>query len=380
MLFTMQSRVWKAISIGNLLYNFNQWKGLLPGSIRHLIGVVKADAYGHGAIPISQALVEAGMHALAVANVEEGMALRTSGIEIPILVLSDPLPGEEESFVACHLQATASSLETLQRLQHVASKHQQPIEIQLKIDTGMGRQGVWHEAAVELYQAILANPSIQLKGIYSHFSCAHHDEGYTEMQRQRFSNFISYIGLNQLPQMALHIDNSPGSLQSVDRPFLNAVRCGSLLLGRHFNAPWLKPISLKPVLSFHARVLAVKTLPKGLRLGYGGGTILHRPTRIAILSAGYAHGLPQWMDKGEVLIHGVRCPVFNPISMDQSMADVTDLEAPIHPGETATWIGSEGNDAIGIEEFATKSHQYPLEALCRLNAPGVATLILDGLK
>jgi alanine racemase len=299
-----------------------------------------------------------------VANITEAAEIRHMGSGWPILILSPLLPGEESQVLAHDLTATVSTEGECERLDQLGQKHDQKVRIHLKIDTGMGRLGVWHERAEELLDKIANYSHLQLEGLYTHFSSADSDPDFTLLQRQRFLRIVESIDHRGL---LIHADNSAGiDSLSKDSPF-NAVRIGLLQFG---IAPYpesaLGAASVEPVFSFHARIGLVKDLPAHTDISYGRSYTLKRDSRIAILTAGYGDGIPfELSNKGSVLIHGQHCPILGRVTMDQTIIDVTDCpEAAI--GDTATLIGKNGDSEITTVEFSNLVGTISWETLCSI--------------
>ncbi len=359
---TNHYRCWAEINLAAFERNLKRIQAALPAAVRY-VSVVKADAYGHGMPHVVRRLMQSGVDCFAVANVHEAADIRHMGMGWPILILSPLLPEEDRCLIDDDLTATISTSEEATRLNALGEKRQTPVKVHLKIDTGMGRLGVWHEAAGTLYAQIKALPYLNLQGIYTHFSSADSDPAFTQLQRERF--------LAALPEategLLIHADNSAGlDTLSGDSPF-NAVRVGLLQFGiPPYPESALGRAQVEPVFSFHTRVGLVKSLPNGTNISYGRTHQLKRNTRIAILTAGYADGIPlELSNKGHVLLHGKRCPILGRVTMDQTIIDITDLDA-VCPGDPVVLIGqSEGNE-ITATEFSDTAATIPWETLCSI--------------
>ena len=357
-------RCWAEIDLAALERNLRHIRASLPPHMRY-VAVVKADAYGHGLHQVAARLMHAGADLFAVATLAEAAALRELGPGWPILLLS-PLIPEEDRFIIRHdVAVTVSSLAEVARFEAVAAAADQPVTVHLKIDTGMGRAGVWHEEADAVYTAIVAAPHLNLAGIYTHYSSSDDDPAFTREQRDRFRRALGgFTGLDT-NQMLIHADNS-GGLETIERagPF-NAVRIGLLQFGvLPRRGTLLADVDPDPVFSFHTRVGLVKKLPAGTAISYGQTYRLSRPSRVAILTAGYGDGITRTLsNRGEVLIRGQRCPIIGRVTMDQTMVDVTDSPEVI-PGDRVTLIGRDGEAEIGVAEFSEWANTIPWETLC----------------
>lgn len=360
---TRTLRCWAEIDLAALERNLKLIRGALPPHIRY-VAVVKADAYGHGLHHTAAHLMHAGADLFAVANVTEAAALRELGPGWPIMVLGPLLPGEESLLVDIDVAATISSAEELARCNAAARAVRQKVSVHLKIDTGMGRAGVWHEQAPELYAKIAAAENVRLAGVFTHFASPDDDPTFTAEQRRRFLAALEKcVGLD--PQkLFVHADNSAGIESMPGSSPFNAVRIGLLQFGvlPHPNS-LLAQVRTEPVFSFHTRVGLVKTLPAGTTISYGRTHTLRRQTSIAILCIGYADGLPRAAsNRAHVLIKGTRCPILGRVTMDQTVVDVTDVSG-VAPGEEAILVGRQGDQEISLTEFSRNADTIPWETL-----------------
>jgi alanine racemase len=354
-------RCWAEIDLAAFERNLKRIQSALPPYMRY-VAVVKADAYGHGMPQMVRRLMQSGVDYFAVANITEAAEIRHMGAGWPILLLSPLLPGEEKQVLTHDLIATVSTPEECKRLDQLGRQHDQKVRIHLKIDTGMGRLGIWHEQAGQLLNSIADYAHLQLEGLYTHFSSADTDPEFTRLQRQRFLGIVEVIDHREL---LIHADNSAGiDSLAEDSPF-NAVRIGLLQFG---IAPYpqsaLGAATVEPVFSFYTRIGLVKELPAHTDISYGRSYTLTRDSRIAILTAGYGDGIPlQLSNQGSVLLHGQRCPILGRITMDQTIVDVTDCpRAAI--GDAATLIGKDGPCEITTTEFSESARTIAWETLC----------------
>ncbi len=315
-------------------------------------------------------LMQSGVDCFAVANVHEAADIRHLGAGWPILVLSPVLPGEESYLLDYELAATVSTPEEVQRLNQIASAAGQSIRVHLKVDTGMGRLGVWHEQASEIIRALQASEALQLCGIYTHFSSADTDPEFTHLQRSRFLEVLRLLPdmeISENPDFLIHADNS-AAIESFrgDTPF-NAVRVGLLQLGvSPYPDSALGRAKVEPVFSFHTRVGIVKELPAGTDISYGRTHTLTQAKRIAVLTAGYGDGIPlELSNKGEVLLQGKRCPILGRVTMDQTIVDISALDK-VTPGDEVILIGRSGEEEISANEFSRRAGTIPWECLCSI--------------
>lgn len=357
----MNYRCWAEIDLAAFERNLRQIQSALPEHTRY-VAVVKADAYGHGLPQMVRRLMQSGVDCFAVANVTEAAEIRHMGGGWPILVMSPVLPEEAGQLVRHDLIATLSTIEECDRLDRLGCEQGKPVRVHLKIDTGMGRLGVWHTEAATLFNKLRACAHLHLEGIYTHFSSADCDPAYTEMQRQRFLEVLSGIDANGL---LIHADNSAGIDSLAARSPFNAVRIGLLQFGvPPYPDSALGRVSVEPVFSFHSRVGITKKLPAGTCISYAQTCKLTRDSRLAVLTGGYGDGIPVAMsNRGQVLIHGRRCPILGRITMDQTIVDVTDCPQAKF-GDLVTLIGSNGGASISVGEFSRAARTIPWETLC----------------
>jgi alanine racemase len=356
-------RCWAEIDLAALERNLRLIRAALPPHIRY-VAVVKADAYGHGLHHAAARLMHAGADLFAVANVTEAAALRELGPGWPILVLSPLLPEEDQALVNHDLAATVSSADEVARFESVAGLAARPVAVHLKIDTGMGRLGVWHEEAPALCAKILAAPHLRLAGIFTHFASPDDDPVFTGEQRRRFLVALEKCPGVAGPDVFIHADNSAGIETMPGASPFNAVRVGLLQFGvlPHPNS-LLAQVQTEPVFSFHTRVGLVKKLPRGTTVSYGRSHTLRRDATVAILCAGYADGLPRAAsDRGSVLIRGRRCPILGRVTMDQTIVDVTDVPS-VACGDEVVLVGRQDGAEITLAEFSRAADTIPWETL-----------------
>ena len=361
-----QSRAWVEVDLPAIDRNVGRIKQALPRHVRY-VAVVKADAYGHGMPEVARRLLQAGVDAFAVANVAEGVRLREVGHEGDVLLLSPTLPSEVARAVEQGFDLTINSLEEAQAFASLGAAHGRKVRVHVKVDTGMGRAGVWHERAREVFAAVLASSALEWRGVYTHFSDADADAAYTAKQRGIFLTLLESIPPEVRRVLSIHADNSAGLESfSADSPF-NAVRIGLMQYGLPpSSGSFLASLKPDPVLSFHARVVLVKDLPKGASISYNRTKTLGRDSRVAVVAVGYGDGVPTAAsNRGFFLVRGKRCPILGRVTMDQTVVDVTDVSGAA-VGDIATILGAQGADRITVAEFCAWSDCIPWEALCTL--------------
>ena len=357
-------RCWAEIDLAALERNLRLIRASLPPHIKY-VAVVKADAYGHGLHQTVARLMHAGADLFAVANVTEAAAIRELGPGWPVLVLSPLLPEEDKYLVDYDLTATVSTPDEVDRFDSIGRAADHVVAVHLKIDTGMGRLGVWHEQAGQLYEHIRKARHVRLDGAFTHFSSADEDPAFTDEQRRRFLAALRRCPGLELGRLLIHADNSAG-LETAhgEQPF-NAVRVGLLQFGilPHPHS-MLARVHTEPVFSFRTRVGLVKRLPAGTDISYGRTHTLNRDSIVAVLCAGYGDGIARaCSNRAHVLIRGRRCPVLGRVTMDQTIVDATEVPG-VQCGDEAVLVGRQDGAEISIAEFSTWSDSIPWETLC----------------
>jgi alanine racemase len=357
-------RCWAEIDLAALERNLRLIRASLPAHIRY-VAVIKADAYGHGLHQTAARLMHAGADLFAVATLAEAAAVRELGPGWPVLLLSPLLPEEDRYLADYDLAATVSTADEVTRFAAVGAAAGRPVTVHLKIDTGMGRLGVWHEQAPLLYRQIVATPHLRLAGVFTHFASPDDDPAFTEEQRRRFLAALAGCEGLRLSELFVHADNSSGLETMPGASPFNAVRVGLLQFGilPHPNS-LLSAVHTEPVFSFRTRVGIVKTLPRGTTISYGRTHTLARDTTVAVLCAGYGDGIPRAAsNRGQVLIGGQRCPVLGRVTMDQTIVDVTGVTG-VKCGDEVVLVGRQQDAEISITEFSRWADTIPWETLC----------------
>lgn len=361
-------RCWAEIDLAALERNLKAIQAALPAHVRY-IAVVKADAYGHGMQQTVARLMQAGIDMYGVANVAEAATIREIGGDgWSILVLGATLREEAQYLFEYDLIPTVSCPEELAFLDAMAAQRGARLRVHLKIDTGMGRLGIWHEDAGALFSAMRDCRHLDLDGVYTHFAHAETDVEFTERQRRRFMTALAKIDWLELDTLLIHADNSAGITSFTRDSAYNAVRIGLLQFG---ITPYAKSLFAKvqtsPIFSFKTRVSLVKRLPAGTEISYGRTCRLERDSRIAILCAGYGDGIPRSLsNKGVALLQGRRCRYLGRVTMDQTIVDVTDLPREPAIGDEVCLIGAQNGAEIQLETFSQWAGTISWEILCSI--------------
>ncbi len=356
---------WAEIDLGVLAANVRALKACAGRAA--LMAVVKADAYGHGAVQVALRAREAGAEWLGVAIPEEGFALRRAGVDGPILVLGWTPPGQAAAVVEEGLAATVSSLEGAKAFSRVADAGLEA-RVHLKVDTGMGRLGILPgPAGREEALAILNLRGVRVEGIYTHFATADDaDKTFALRQLEVFLDFVEELGRYGATFAMRHAANS-AALLDLPQSHLDMVRPGLALYGYLPSPHVSRKVPLRPPLSWKTRVSHVKRLPAGSSVGYGATFRTTRPTMVATLPVGYADGYPRLLsNNAEVLVGGRRCPVIGRVCMDQMMVEVPDA-LKVSVGEEVVLLGSQGAQTVDADELAGRAGTIAHEILTGLS-------------
>ena len=359
-----RERTWAEVDLNALAHNYRALTAMLSPGCRFL-GVVKADAYGHGAVPVARRLEALGCGYLAVACLEEARELREAGVSAPILILGRTPAAETEELLALDLTQTVPDLESALAFSAAARRAGGRLRVHLKADTGMTRLGwlcagpLLEGAAEEMAQAA-ALPGLEPEGIFTHFANADGDEEYTMLQFTRFLDLLEALERRGVRFPLRHCAASAATLK-YPCTHLDMVRPGIALYG-HYPDPSCEGLDgpgLAPVMSFKTRVVSVKDVPAGTPVSYGCTHVLAKDSRVAVLAVGYADGLPRLAsDRWRVSVGGQAAPILGRVCMDLCMADVTGLE--VRPGDEAEVFGK----TLPAEELAGLAGTIQYELLC----------------
>ena len=320
-----------------------------------IVAVIKANAYGHGAVALGQAALEAGAAMLGVATIEEGMVLRQAGMDTPVMVIVQPPPDALEAALEHNLTLLLSDAGTAQRLGAIAQRMRRVAAIHCKVDTGMGRQGFDLDTAAAEMQHIARISNIDIVGVATHFPAAERvDDNFTFNQIKAFRQLLKSLDKQGVPYETAHAANS-AAIVNYQGSIFDMVRPGLITYGvwPAEKAPE-KPL-IRPVMRWESTVVQVRELKAGVSIGYGRTYTTPRHTRTAIVPVGYADGYKHALsNRGDVLIRGRRCRVRGSVCMDQIVVDVTGLPE-VRPGDPVTLIGRDGADSISVEELAQRA-------------------------
>lgn len=355
--------VWAEVDLSAIAHNVQVTRKVLkPGT--KICAVVKADAYGHGAVPVATAALAAGVNYLAVSMTQEAVELREAGIMAPILILGTMTPEHEKAIVDYKITQTVYDLTTAQALSAMALQENKTVKVHLAVDTGMNRIGCRPSEAADLAEAISHLPHVELEGLFSHFATADEtNKDYAQHQVALFNQAVESIKARGIEIPLIHLDNSAGITEMPGTEF-NMVRQGITLYGWWPSKEVKQCLDIRPVMSLKAEVVFVKQVPAGEKVSYGCTYETKEPTLIATLPLGYADGVSRKLsNKGYVSIRGYKAPIIGRICMDQFMVDVTHVPN-VHAGDEAVIFG---DGAISLDQVADWCGTIGYEVLCLLS-------------
>ncbi len=330
------------------------------------MAVVKANAYGHGIIEISKYLINSGVEYLGVAFTDEGATIRQSGLKNPILVLVPDANGDAENIVNYNLEVAVSSLDFCKKLSEEAKNKNKKIRTHLYIDTGMSRDGIYPEDAMQFLKTFAELPNLEMVGICSHFASSESDRDFSVFQLERFKSCLAELNSVGFRFELIHMANSAGILEFTEAHF-NMVRPGLSLYGYSYSNNNNISENLKPVLTLATKVISVRTIQKGDSVGYNRTFISDKPTRIATIPIGYGDGYPRHLTNlSKCIIKSKFYQIVGTICMDESMIDIGFDD--INIGDDVILIGTQDNLFIGADYLAEKSGTITYEILTSISA------------
>ena len=361
-------RCWAEISLSAIGHNIEEVRKRLAPGVR-LLAVIKADAYGHGAVRVGKYL-EDRVNYFAVATLEEAVELRENGIRLPILILGYTSPSQYEDLVAFDITQTIYSRETAELLNREAANQGKRAGIHIALDTGMTRIGFQvTEEDADVIAAIGRLPHLKMEGLFTHFACADQkDKTYCSGQLEKFNRMVRMLEERKVEIPLKHVCNSAGIMEFDDFRY-DMVRSGIVTYGMYPSEEVRKErLDLIPALEWKSRVIHVKEVGNGLGVSYGATYVTHEGrTRIATVSAGYADGYPRALSsKGRVLIHGQYAPILGRVCMDQFMVDVSRI-SDVRVEDVVTLVGRDGENSISIEEIADPAARFNYEMACGIS-------------
>jgi alanine racemase len=356
---------WADIDLEAIAHNVAEIQQLV-GAGTQLMAVVKANGYGHGAIPVARAALQAGARWLGVSSPAEAMELRAAGVVAPILNLGYTPGAALSELIKADVSLTIWDASALPVVAAAAAAAQRAARVQLKIDTGMGRLGARPEDAETLARDIVRRPQLTLEGLYTHLADADNpDRAYTDRQLDQFEHLREAVGAIAPRPPLVHAANSAALLRH-PRSRYDLVRAGILLYGAHPLPDWTD-LPLRPAMTVSALVTHVKEVPAGTRVGYGLQWSAARPCVLATVAAGYADGFTRRLsNRGHILIGGKRCPIVGRVSMDQIIVDATG--ARVRVADPAVLLGRQGNEEVSVDAVAAVQDTISWEVFCAISS------------
>jgi alanine racemase len=364
--------VWAEISLAALTHNLKAIRRHI-GRRRKILAIVKGNAYGHGAVPVTKALARAGAEVFGVTCTSEGIELREAGVRRPILVLTSYWSGEEKRLSRYRLTPAVTRVGQLRDLERAARAARRPLGFHLKVDTGMSRLGIAPRETGEFVGALADCPHLRLEGTFTHLASSEDfANGQTEEQERVFAQVLARLRGAGVSPGVVHMANS-AAIATRPTTWFDMVRPGALLYGYHqqYNPPERLAeaeagLPLRPVASLRARIVTIRELPPGARVGYNGRFVAARPSRIAVIAAGYADGLVRHLsNRACALVRGRRVPLVGTISMDLATMDVTGLPE-VTLGDVVTIYGTDGRTVLPASEVAHQAGTVSSDLLTAL--------------
>ena len=361
---------WVEVDLDAIAHNVQQLRNHLEPHTE-IMAVIKANAYGHGAVMIARTVLENGATRLAVHRVIEGLQLRQAGIDAPVLILGGSLPMEAKTIVSYDLTPTVISSEGASSLAKEAKSQRKIIPVHIKVDTGLGRFGLMPEEVIEFAKYLAQFDNLQLEGVYTHFATADEmDKTYTYYQFKLYQQVLDVLTKEDFSISLRHVANSAAALD-LPEMHLDIVRCGIVIYGVYPSAQVNHSIPLRPALALKSRVVQVRTLPAGSSISYGRTYVTNRPITVALVPIGYGDGYHRLIsNRGVVLVRGQRASILGRICMDQLVVDVSGIVG-LKQNEEAVLIGRQGNDEIRVDEVAAWAETINYEVVANI-APRVA--------
>jgi len=362
----LPKRVYAKVNLDNIQKNIEAIRNKLPNST-DITGIVKADAYGHGATKITEFLCELGINRFGVATMQEALDLRNDGVNAPILILGETFKEDFPLAVENNIDCTVSDYETAKYFAEKAIEMGKEATVHIKIDTGMGRIGFQpNEQSLEDIKKIFALNGISVAGIFTHFACADHpDKTSAENQRNKYLEFTDKLIVEGY-KFRRHMYNS-AAVMELDGYCGDSVRCGIMMYGLYPSAEMSRDFALLPAMELKSSISFVKNVSAGFTVSYGSAFVTDRDMKIATVPVGYADGYPRYLsNKGEVIVNGVRCRIIGKICMDQFMIDATALP-DIKVGDEVTLMGVDGNETITVEDLSDPNYRFNYEFCCLIN-------------
>ncbi len=362
----LPKRVYAKVNLDNIQKNIENLKARLP-EYTEIMGIIKANAYGHGSITVAKFLEEIGISRFGVATVDEALELKYNGICGSILVLGELFKENALRAIANGVECTVANFETAKNLSNVAVSSGKTAKIHIKIDTGMGRIGFQvNDESFEEIKQIFELPGIEVVAMFTHFARADYaDKTSAKTQKNTFLQFTDNL-IAEGCTFKRHMYNSAASMELGEYSG-EIVRCGIMMYGLYPSDEMNKDFGLLPAMELKSSISFIKEVDEGFSVSYGSTFVTSGKTKIATIPVGYADGYPRYLsNKGEVLVKGKRCKILGRICMDQFMIDVTAVpDAKV--GDEVTLIGVDGNEVITVEDLSDPEYRFNYEFCCLIN-------------
>lgn len=374
----LPKRVYAKINLDNIQKNI---KAVIEkfGKDITVMGIVKANAYGHGAVEVAKTLVEAGAGALGVAAIDEAVELRENGVTAPILILGQIFRQDYQAAIENDITCTVIDIVTAIGLSKKAGELGKKAKVHIKIDTGMGRIGFQpDENGEKEIKSVFELKNLSIDGAFTHFANADTtDKTSANAQKQKFLEFTDKLISEGYKFPVRHMYNSASAME-LDGYAGEMVRCGIMIYGLYPSDEMSRDYKLYPALEFKSSISFVKSVKKGFTVSYGSTYVAERDMKIATVPAGYGDGYPRYLsNKGEVLIRGTRCRIVGRVCMDQFMVDVSHLDN-VQIADEVTLVGTDGNETITIEDVSDKDFRFNYEFCCLITPRVPRIYIKDG--
>ncbi len=372
----MHRPAWAEIDLSALTHNIVSIKNRIGPHVS-IIGIVKANAYGHGAYEVCKVLHGQGVEIAGIAILEEGIHLRDKGIRTPLLLLGGIFEDQIDEVIRYNLMPTVYDLGLVGVLSKKARYFKRNVKVHVYVDTGMGSIGVKHNKAVEFVKSLMTMQNIIVDGIFTHCSSSDEkDPSYTNLQIQRFKEVLAGLEEIKLHIPLRHMANS-GAIISHPEACFNAVRPGLALYGMYPSEEVSRDIRIRPVMSLKAKIIHIRDMEAGDVVGYGRTHLITKPARIATLPLGYDDGYNRLhSNQGKVIIRGIKAPIVGLVCMDQCFVDVSGIR-DVSVGDEVVLYGNQGRETITAESVARQLNTIPYEITCNV-AKRVPRIYLNG--
>ena len=359
------NRIYARINMDNLRFNIKKMKSMIKSDMK-VLAVVKADAYGHGAVGVALRIRDLADY-YGVATIDEAVELRQAGITEPILIIGYTDSEDFPKLMEYNITQAVYDVAECKKLSDVAVGAGVKVKVHLKVDTGMGRIGFSADAfGVEEALKLKDMPGLDIEGIFSHYAKADElDKSYSHVQKEKFLSFIDGLEAGGVSFAVKHIDNSAGTMEMDDNEF-DMVRLGIVTYGLYPSDEVDKSVEIRPVMSLISHISHIKTVEKGTSISYGGTYVADETRRIATVTVGYADGYPRAQSNlGRVIVRGQYAPIVGRVCMDQMMIDVTDIP-DVSIKDEVILIGGTDDKYISVEEVAKYANSFNYELVCHI--------------